>query len=55
MSIEDLMYYLQKYLTEDERKEYLQLLYCRKQMIEHGVLSKCQLIELKNNWSCKRK
>lgn len=46
-TIEDLMYYLQEYLTEEERKEYLQSLYCRKQMIEHGVLSKGQLIELK--------
>lgn len=53
MTIEDLRYYLQKYLTEEERKEYLQLLYCRKQMIEHGILSKGQLIELKNKWSCK--
>ena len=48
MTIEDLRYYLQKYLTEEERKEYLQLLYYRKQMIENGILSKGQLIELKS-------
>jgi len=52
MTIEDLMYYLQEYLTEEERKRYLQSLYYRKQMIEYGVLSKGQMIELKNKWSC---
>ena len=46
-TIENLMYYLQEYLTEEERKRYLQSLYYRKQMIEYGVLSKGQLIELK--------